>query len=828
MSEKENVSKTHDIKVATIVLLVILIAVLVAFIIVVIVYAYGATNGSSSNNLQTSNETITTRFTVDSNENGKFNAHLDILNKTSDSIEQFLLGFTCIRSISSITGASVLSLPGANYPIGDYYLLQGDGSIPANSIKTITLQGGPTITHYTDAPAGYFMIPGTSLSTLFTGTPIAIACETILLPFSDNVEFQENEKNWNTPIEGNPVASNLTPNTTLIVPIPVTLNVKSQQFALIPSTTLYYPGGDQQALSILKWFDSYINPATGFQLKIMTNNNQMNTSSISLVKDSTMNTNDAYSLSMTNNSVIISASSPSGWFYGLESLLQLLPPNIYSRKIQNVNWIASCMDVVDYPRFGYRGVLLDSARNFQPVERVKKLLDLMAIHKLNTFHWHLTDDEGWRIQIDAYPQLTEIGAWRGYKLPLGPALDSGPNRYGGYYTKAQIRDIVQYASERFITIVPEIDTPGHARALIKSLPNLLVDPNDRSKYRSVQGYTDNVLNPAMDTTYIVLDNIFKEVAELFPGKYIHVGGDEVPPGVWIGDPLVLELMKQQGFTSVQQVQNYFSKRLQTILQYYGKDMAGWYEISQGGTLNSNTLVEAWNSQDNAITAAEGGYNVVEAIASNLYFDLAYNNNPSEPGYYWAGFVNSFSAYSFTPITSSMTDQVISRIRGIEGTLWSENIFTNDYLQYLGFPKISALAEVAWSPAKRRNWRNFAERMGHLHLPRLDFLDVYYRLPLPGIRLSNGVLYSNIEFPGLTARYELSDTIPSNTSHKYLTPVHTSSNQVTMRSFSTTGRGGLDAGVGYEENEFFYQPANQPPNLPAKTIFPRHNTHYRIR
>jgi hexosaminidase len=442
-------------------------------------------------------------------------------------------------------------------------------------------------------------------------------------------------------------------------------------------------------------------------------------------------------IEVNSQTITVRAATQTGFFYALQSLRQLLPTNIYAQKFQRkVFWNIPNVRVLDHPRFEYRGMHLDSARHFMPTAQVKRLIDLMAIHKLNYFQWHLTDDEAWRIEIKAYPQLTEKGAWRGFnplphddKFDLFPSFGSGRQSYGGYYTQDDIREIVKYAQERHITIIPEIDLPGHARAMIMSLPQQLIDNSDHSDYTSIQGYKDNVL-PACDTnTLSVIDNIMTEVAQLFPANYIHIGGDEVPHGAWEKSPACQKL----GFEPLDpnyrdKVQNYFLKQVQMILSKKEKIMAGWEEIASAeSTLETPLRVYIWNSSKTAQVykkAQEKGYEIIQAPAENLYFDLSYNANPKEPGQYWAGYVDTFSAYSFTPVDQTK-GQTTELIKGVQGQLWSEQISSLEKLDYFSFPKLAGLAELAWTPVDQRNWHNFYARMVVLHLPRLESYGVNY-------------------------------------------------------------------------------------------------------
>lgn len=415
----------------------------------------------------------------------------------------------------------------------------------------------------------------------------------------------------------------------------------------------------------------------------------------------------------------------------------------------------------------------------------------MALHKLNVFQWHLTDDEGWRIEIKNYPALTSIGAWRGFNRPIPPELGSGAKRYGGYYSQQQIRNIVQYAKERHITIIPEIDMPSHARAMLMSLPKLLIDSKDLSVYTSAQGYHDNVLSPCTENTFTVINNIVNELSNLFPGDTIHIGSDEVPLGVWAGSPKCQKLMKFLGLKNTDELQNYFLKRVEKIVQSKNKKMAVWDDAIKNGKLDFSTRVYSWTNENAGLKAAQQGYSVILMPASYLYFDLAYSAETIEPGAYWAGLVDTFKIYSYKPLNIFWPKTITHNILGVQGAVWTENISSAQQLDYFTFPKLLALSEVAWTPKNRRNWINFSQRVGSLHLPRLDYYGVEYRISPPGINLlmiQNKILDANIEFPGLQLRYTTNGVLPTSSSLLYSEPIEIMNSAVNMRSFNSKNRG----------------------------------------
>ncbi|CAJ1802074.1 Beta-hexosaminidase [Aeromonas salmonicida] len=399
---------------------------------------------------------------------------------------------------------------------------------------------------------------------------------------------------------------------------------------------------------------------------------------------------EAYRLTITPEGVTIAAAGEAGWRHGLTSLAQWALQHGES---------LPCIELVDAPRFGFRGIFLDCARHFHPVANLKRLLKLMSLYKFNRFHWHLTDNEGWRLEIKAFPQLTEIAAWRGHDLPVGPQLSGGPEPYGGYYTQSEVRELVAYASGLGITVIPEIDIPGHCHAAIKALPGLLIEEADRSRYLSVQYFDDNVLNPALPGTYQFLEAVIDEVCELFPGPLVHMGGDEVPTGVWTDSPACQQLMQRQGYQDYRELQGHLLRHCQQYLASKGKQMLGWEEILHGDKVSRDATIFAWTSFQAGLDAAAAGYPVVMAPAQHLYLDLAWSQDPREPGLYWAGTLNLEQVYRCDPAPADF--HANDNILGVLSPLWSELVTSRDRLDYMLFPRMLATAEVAWSDATRK-------------------------------------------------------------------------------------------------------------------------------
>ena len=575
----------------------------------------------------------------------------------------------------------------------------------------------------------------------------------------------------------------------------------------------------------------------------------------------------------TRDGIIIRGADAAGVFYGIQSLLALIPPG-HSVQSPGTITLPACI-IEDAPRFPYRGMHLDVARNFNRKEAVFKLIDVMAFYKLNKLHLHLTDDEGWRLEITGLPELTGVGAFRGHTLDdhayLHPSYGSGPEPdpdtgYGsGYYTREDFTDILKYAHDRHIEVIPEIDLPGHARAAIMAmkaryrrlmeegdekgaLEFLLSDDGDRSEYVSAQGYQDNVICVCRESVYRFVEKVVDDVVAMYgqvgvPLTTIHIGGDEVPKGAWEKSPLCSEFISNNGISSGPHgLMDYFVARTGEILEERDLVLSGWEEITLERDETGYTVkppasdpryqVYIWDNfttgnQDIGYKIANAGYPLVLCSVTNFYFELAYNKHPEEPGNYWGGFVDTYKAFEYIPfdVYKSIHTNTLGKpydkeidfqhmvrlnpgseenILGLQGELWSEPIKGPDMLEYFYLPKLLGLAERAWSSqpgwatmqdeARRRamlteDWNAFANALGQLELPRLDHLSggYRYRLPPPGMKVEEGTLYANTEFPGLTIRYTTDGSEPDMQSAEFTAPVQVNGT-VRARTFSTLGRG----------------------------------------
>jgi len=498
---------------------------------------------------------------------------------------------------------------------------------------------------------------------------------------------------------------------------------------------------------------------------------------------------EGYRLEVAPARVTIRAPEAAGLFYGVQTLLQLLPPEVYSPRPRTNAWAGSipCARIEDYPRFPWRGMHLDVSRHFFGVDFVKRYLDLLALHKMNVFHWHLSDDDGWRVEIRSYPKLTRIGAWRGAKEALPPSYESGFPRYGGFYTQDQVRDIVRYAAERRILVVPELDVPAHCRAVTVAYPELLCT-GDPYQFKSVQDVPANVLCPSQEQTYVFLERVFGELAELFPGPYLHAGGDERPKGPWEQCERCARRMKTEGLADGKELQDRFLKRLQGIIRARGKKMIGWDELDHATVLDPDYTVMSWNSVEAGIAAARKGYPVLMAPAPFCYFDLSYDKSPLEPGLRWAGVISVEKAYSYDPKPAALPAEVAARIVGVHGALWSETLTTPERPEYMAYPRVCALAEIGWTPQARRAWPEFWDRLSRRHFPRLDAASVAYRVPPPQAALNGSVVTILPPYAGAIVRYTLNGADPDASSTLYDKPFELPQGAtLQMRTFRPNGR-----------------------------------------
>lgn len=510
-----------------------------------------------------------------------------------------------------------------------------------------------------------------------------------------------------------------------IIPQPAKVEVQSGSFKLTNKVKLVIPAGNQECRDVATLFSQMLAVPTGWQLAIT---DKSSSESIQLSLNATPDAalgEEGYTLEVSSNGVRLAANRPAGLFYGMQTFVQLLPKEIESKTpVSTANWSIAAVKITDFPRFGWRGLMLDVSRHFFPKEFVKSYIDQMVKYKMNRFHWHLSDDNGWRIEIKSLPNLTKTGAWRvprvGQWWHFETASPGEEASYGGFYTQDDIREIVQYAQARYVTILPEIDVPGHSLAMIASYPQVScnglqpkVDPGTR-----FYGKQTNSLCPGNEQTFEVLDKVFTEIAELFPSEYIHIGGDECLKGFWKKCPKCQKRMADNKLKTVNELQSYFVRRLETMLKSKGKKLIGWDEILEGG-LAPDATVMSWRGMKGGIEAAKQNHKVVMSPNQFCYLDL-YQGDPSvEPHTY--SVCRLSSSYQFEPVPNGVE---ASSILGGQGNLWTEHIATDRQAQYMVWPRAFALAEVLWSPKETRNWDDFVRRMEG-HFERYDVAGINY-------------------------------------------------------------------------------------------------------
>ncbi|MHC4741184.1 MAG: beta-N-acetylhexosaminidase, partial [Planctomycetota bacterium] len=528
-----------------------------------------------------------------------------------------------------------------------------------------------------------------------------------------------------------------------VIPAPVESRVAEGQFSFSPATRVTASGAARVAADKLV---AYLAPATGYRLEISEGRASRNAIVLSI--DGTLKKllgDEGYKLEVSSKRIDISAAETAGLFYGIQTLRQLLPAEISGdEKVEGIEWTVPCVSIVDYPRFGWRGLLIDPARHFIPVEDFKRFVDAMAMHKLNRLQVHFTDSQGWRIEIRKYPKLTEIGS----KMDHSRRKTEDGKYVGGFYTQDDIRELVRYAADRHIVIVPEIEMPFHTGAAIVAYPELGINTNHLADVPPEQrwGKTKSLIAPRPETVAFFQD-VLSEVIELFPSKHIHIGGDEANVGHWTNDPEMQEQMKRLKLKDAHELHSWFIKQMDTFLTKKGRRLVGWDEILQGG-LAPGATVMSWRGTSGGIAAAKAGHDVVMAPTSHTYFD--YRQAPDELGL-GRSVIDLEKIYSFEPIPPELNDEQAKHVLGGQGQLWGELIPDRKRREFMAFPRGCALSEVVWSPRQGRTFENFLRRMLE-HRNRLKAADVNYR-PLDA-RLVESVTESEENFDYFTNNWNV--------------------------------------------------------------------------
>jgi hexosaminidase len=487
---------------------------------------------------------------------------------------------------------------------------------------------------------------------------------------------------------------------------------------------------DEDLKEMAERFNEIISPAWGAPLPIKINGQAKN-NIINFVIASDLNdlSDEGYQLKVTNDRIVITAAAEAGIFYGIQTVRQLLPEQIFSQKtVSGIPCKIPCVEIVDRPRFKWRGMHLDVGRHYMPMDFIKKYIDVIAMHKMNVFHWHLTEDQGWRIEIKKYPKLTQIAAWRDETL-VGHVKDAknGKAKYdgkkhGGFYTQDDIREIVEYAKQRYVTVVPEIEMPGHCQAALAAYPELSCSGGP-FEVRKKWGVSREVYCAGNEKTFEFLQDVLLEVLDLFPSGYIHVGGDECPKHRWQACEKCQGRIQSESLKDEHELQSYFIKRIETFLMAHGRNLIGWDEILEGG-LAPNAAVMSWRGEKGGIAAAKAGHRVVMAPNTYTYLNFYQADRNTEP-IAQGKFLPLEKVYNYDPVPVVLTEQEARYILGAQGQLWTEYIPSPKHAEYMLFPRMSALAEVVWTQKEKKDYKRFYNNL-EVHLKRLDSYETNYR------------------------------------------------------------------------------------------------------
>jgi len=560
-----------------------------------------------------------------------------------------------------------------------------------------------------------------------------------------------------------------------IIPIPVSIVEGKGTFELRPDAIINY--NDDEAASTASFLAGMLNPATGYE--ITTAKGTEGSVSLNIVTGKEWKPEE-YELIVTKKQVTINAGTSDGLFRGIQTLRQLLPAEIESKeKTKSVKWTVPCVKINDYPRFAWRGMHLDVSRHFFDVDFVKRYIDLIAMHKMNVFHWHLVDDQGWRIEIKKYPKLTETGAWRVDREDKlwneREAQKPGEKAtYGGFYTQEQVKEIVAYAAERHITIVPEIEMPAHVTSALAAYPQYSCTGGPFTVTTGGVWPITDIYCAGNDSTFKFLENVLTEVMDIFPSEYIHIGGDEAARAEWKKCPKCQARIRKEGLKDEAELQSYFIKRMEKFVSSKGRKIIGWDEILDGG-IAPGAAVMSWRGFEGGIAAAKSGHKVVMAPVSHCYFDY-YQGDPTTEPLSIGGYTTLAKVYSFEPVPQELTPEEARYVIGAQANLWTEYISTPSHAEYMVLPRMTALSEVLWSPAEKRNWSDFSKRL----------INMYRRFDLMGVNYSHGTYNVSIDcsFDNKTnafivtlsseqfkpdIRYTTDGSEPTATSKKYVKP-----------------------------------------------------------
>jgi hexosaminidase len=554
-----------------------------------------------------------------------------------------------------------------------------------------------------------------------------------------------------------------------IIPAPVSVKKSVGQFVLSQETIVQADTPNNKAVL---FFSSFLANNMAYNKQVGLRNATENSNVIYFTSAGTENLPaEGYRLTITPQQITI-AGKGAGLFYGIQTLIQLMPAE------RAATAKLPCVVIEDYPRFGYRGLMLDVCRHFYTVEYIKKYIDLMAAYKLNSFHWHLTDDQGWRIEIKKYPRLTQIASQRAQTV-IGNYRDRTPQQfdntpYGGYYTQDQIRDVIKYAADRYITVVPEIEMPGHSQAALAAYPELSCDPGITYKTAETWGVFNDIYCPS-EKTFSFLQDVLTEVIDLFPSKYIHIGGDEAPKTVWKKSKFCQDLIKKLNLKDEHGLQSYFIHRMEKFVNSKGRSIIGWDEILEGG-LAPNATVMSWRGEEGGIAAAKQNHDVIMTPSNaGLYIDHGQGKLNQEP-LSIGGNEPVSKIYSYNPTPAALDAEQQKHVLGVQANLWTEYVTTDNKVQYMLLPRLLGLSEVAWTPLANKNFKDFSETRLPAHFAWLDKNGFNYRVPQAigavDTTMIGTQLKVNLKSPVLGAKvyYTIDGYTPRETDNEYTIPM----------------------------------------------------------
>lgn len=501
-----------------------------------------------------------------------------------------------------------------------------------------------------------------------------------------------------------------------VIPLPQSIEEKNEgNFVINSNTKISYPAGDEALERTASFLSEYIEFSTG--MKLATTDEEVASNAIVLKTGYVTDNKEAYLLTINDKQIVIDGTTGAGTFYGVQTLRKSIPVDAIGKDV-----LLTGVEIKDYPRFGYRGMHLDVARHFFSVDFIKKYIDNLALHNINTFHWHLTDDQGWRVEIKQYPKLTEIGSKRKGTLIGHNEIDK-PHQFDtipheGFYTQDELKDIVQYAEDRFITIIPEIDLPGHMLAALAAYPELGCIGKDY-EVGMRWGVYDDVLCAGNDKTFEFVENVLTEVLNIFPSKFIHIGGDECPKTKWEKCPKCqqrikdLKLIGKNGHTKEQELQSYYMTRVEAFLNDKGRNIIGWDEIIEGG-IAPNATIMSWRGINGGIVAAREGHDVIMTPYNYLYFDYNQGEDASKEPLNIGGYLPLEKVYGFEPVPQELTEEEKRHIIGVQANLWTEYFKTEDVVEYMQMPRLDALVTMQWTmPERKEDYATFLTRLNKM-------------------------------------------------------------------------------------------------------------------